>query len=124
MPPSVAHILSASRLVALVKPVGGVRPIVIGEVVYRLVGRALCFQLCGSIGAQLLWQFEVGFRGGCEVIIYGTRALLVLDPSRGVPQVDIRNAFNSVDRSAFFEELRRAGGDLALALPFVRAFHG
>ena len=66
-------------------------PIAIGEVVYRLVGRALRSQLRGSTGDQLQWQFGAGFRVGREVVIHGTRALLTLDPSRGVVQVDIRN---------------------------------
>ena len=39
----VSYILGASRLVALAKLAEGVRPIAIGEVIYRLVGRSACF---------------------------------------------------------------------------------
>lgn len=53
VPLLVAHILGASRLVTLAKHAGGVRQIAIREVVYGLVGRALCFQLRGGFCAQL-----------------------------------------------------------------------
>ena len=38
--------------------------------------------------------------------------------------MDIQNAFNSVDRNAFFEALQIASGGLAFVLPFVNAFYG
>ena len=38
--------------------------------------------------------------------------------------MDIRNAFNLGDRSNFCEELRTTSGDLAPALPLVKAFYG
>lgn len=47
----------------------------------------------------------------CEVVIHGTRALFTLELSLGVLRVDIRNAFGSVDRSTFVEELWMARVD-------------
>lgn len=38
--------------------------------------------------------------------------------------MDIQNAFNSVDRNAFFAALRIAGVGLAFVLPFVRGGEG
>ncbi|KAL2624426.1 hypothetical protein R1flu_008671 [Riccia fluitans] len=42
--PSMAYLLGASRLLTLEKPSGGIRPIVVGEVLYRHVARTLEFQ--------------------------------------------------------------------------------
>ena len=87
--------------------------------VYHLVGRAHCFEVRSSIGVQLQWQLGFGFRGGCEVVIHGTRKLLAFDPSREVLEADIRDAF-----FAFFEDRRTTGVDCALALSIVKAFYG
>jgi hypothetical protein len=38
------HIFGVIRLLALAKPLGGIQPIVDGEVLYRLVNRDLCLQ--------------------------------------------------------------------------------
>ena len=42
IPTSVAYLLGSSRLIALQKPQGGVRPLAIGEGVYCLISRAIC----------------------------------------------------------------------------------
>ena len=45
IPTSVARMLGTSRLVALQKPMGGVRPLAVGVGFYRLVSRAICLQI-------------------------------------------------------------------------------
>jgi len=44
VPPSISHLLVASRLLALEKQVRGIQPITIGEVIYWLVARTLVIQ--------------------------------------------------------------------------------
>jgi hypothetical protein len=45
VPPSISRLLVASRVLALEKQAKGIRPITIGEVIYRLIGRTLVIQL-------------------------------------------------------------------------------
>jgi hypothetical protein len=40
---SIIKALSDIKLLALAKPFGGIRPVVIGEVLYWLVSRTFCF---------------------------------------------------------------------------------
>ncbi|KAL2634242.1 hypothetical protein R1flu_005721 [Riccia fluitans] len=122
--PSMAYLLGASRLLALEKPSGGVRPIAVGEVLYRLVARSLGFQFWDALADHFSpLQFGVVMRGGCETIIHGLHATLDLHPDWVVLQVDIRNAFNTVSWEALFHELRVATGSLDQLFPFVRSFY-
>ncbi|KAL2635415.1 hypothetical protein R1flu_006894 [Riccia fluitans] len=122
--PSMAYLLGASRLLALEKPSGGVRPIAVGEVLYRLVARTLGFQFREALADHFSpLQFGVATRGGCETIIHGLCATLDLHPDWVVLQVDIRNAFNIVSREAFFRELRAATDSIDQLFPFVRSFY-
>ena len=116
--------LGTSRLVALQKPTGGVRPLAIREAFYWLVSRAICLQIRETLSSYFQWQFGFAFRGECEVANLGVRLLLESTPSGGVIQVDVKNAFNTISRRAIFEELRNVGGVLGGLFPFVRAFYG
>ena len=124
IPASVARMLGTSRLVALQKPSGGVRPLAVGEGFYRLVSRAICLQIREDLSSHFQWQFGFAFRGGCEVANLGVRLLLESSPTWGVIQVDVKNAFNTIHRRVIFEELRAAGGVLGGIFPFVRTFYG
>ena len=110
IPTSVACLLGSSRLVAVQKPQGGVRPLAIGEGFYRLISRAICMQIREDLGGHFKWQYGFAFLGGCELVTLGVRLLLESTPSWRVIQVDVKNAFNTIHRRAIFEELRDAGG--------------
>ncbi|KAL2611673.1 hypothetical protein R1flu_023365 [Riccia fluitans] len=122
--PSTAYLLGASRLLDLEKPSGGVRPIVVGEVFYRLVARTFGFQFREALADHFSpLQFDVATHGGCKTIIHGLRAILDLHPDWVVLQVDIQNMFNTISREALFCELRVATGSLDQLFPFVRSFY-
>ncbi|CAI5528571.1 unnamed protein product [Closterium sp. Naga37s-1] len=96
-----------ARLIALDKPGGGVRPIAIGEAILRLTAKAALKELSAEIRAYFLpVQFGVAVPGGAECIIHTARTLLAEDPSRIALQLDIENAFNSVERGCFLESMR------------------
>jgi hypothetical protein len=44
IPPQIASVLGATRLLALTKPSGGILPIVVGETFYQLTSHVLCLQ--------------------------------------------------------------------------------
>ena len=61
---SVARMLGASRLIALWKARGGVRPLAVGEGFYRLFSKAICLQIREDLRKHFEWQFGFAFRGG------------------------------------------------------------
>jgi hypothetical protein len=44
-PRSIVFIFGATKFLTLAKPLGGIKPITMGEVLYQLVNKALCLQL-------------------------------------------------------------------------------
>ncbi|TPX50498.1 hypothetical protein SeMB42_g02211, partial [Synchytrium endobioticum] len=94
-------LLTASRLIALNKEDGGVRPIAVGEIIYRLMAKVV---LKKSLRPNMLAEFQLGVKskGGVEPIIH-----LINDVMEGkakgynyITTVDFENAFNSTDRGS------------------------
>jgi hypothetical protein len=118
VPPRARAALSSSRLLAMAKPVAGepdgIRPLAVGEVLHRLVARAVGLQYRERFSEFFSpLQYGVANPGGCE-------ACLDLEPETLVLQVDLANAFNEFDRVAMFDELRSHFKEL---LPFFRCFY-
>ena len=95
------QLLTASRLVALDKEDGGVRPIAVGELIYRLVAKVL---LRKQFATDQLAPFQLGVQspGGVEPIIHLLRHAVDgnLKGYTHVCSADFQNAFNSVSRKA------------------------
>jgi len=95
----------------LVKRDNGVRPIAVGEVLRRLVGKVWMRRL-KTRAANFLTphkQFGVGVSGGCEAIIHGARRCHSThgdDRRYGLLQIDFANAFNLISRKAFLLVVR------------------
>ena len=137
-----------ARIVALPKPLGGVRPIAVGEVLTRLMNRALAADLGGVIGKKMApLQWGVGVRGGAEVVSHGVQLAhdAILTALDGRPEVgsagaetedqqqtgdedtdpltvwstDIANAFNELRRRVTSDALIESEEGRSLA----RLFH-
>ena len=91
---------------------GGIRPIAVGEVLRRLVGRLLVnkpeikektAELFEKVG-----QLGVGVKGGAEIAVQLMRTWLEKKNRKGwgVLKIDFENAYNSLDRSAIEQVLR------------------
>ena len=109
------HLLLASRLIALEKPQGGVRPIAIGEAFLRL--SSICALLTSQNAADLLapLQIGVGISGGAEIPGHSLRPDFCNSDVVTV-QVDLQNAFNLANR----DDLVHAVADkLPSLLPYV-----
>ena len=95
------QLLCTSRLTPLLKADGGIRPIAVGELLYRLVAKSLVRHF--SAPSQLLpWQFGVGSPGGTEPITRAIERAVDFDlpaPYRHVTSLDFSNAFNSLRRA-------------------------
>jgi hypothetical protein len=108
VPTAARPFVYGARLFALVKKDGGLRPIACGDVYRRLAGKWLARCVKTEIPADALpYQVGVGFPNGQDVAVQSVRQFV-----RGAvtPEgqrlrlcaltLDIRNAFNSLDRAA------------------------
>jgi hypothetical protein len=88
----------ASRLIAIDKnPV--IRPIGIGEVSRRIIGKAVLHVLRPDIHSAVgSLQLCAGQPAGCEAAVHAVRSLFEDPNSAGVILVDATNAFNSLNR--------------------------
>ena len=111
-------------MVALRKPNGRVRALVVGDVFRRLVARALAQQFSEAFqSACLPFQYGLGTRAGTEALSKVLRVATELDPRATVLSVDAVGAYDHVSRQAMQEGLR-SRPELAPLLPFARQFYG
>ena len=109
--PDVQPWLCGAALTALPKPSGDLRPVAVGETWRRLASKVGAKVATAELRPCLEpLQLGVGSKGGCEAVVHVARQWLqrhCADPSRVLATMDLSNAFNSVDRSAFLSEARR-----------------
>ncbi|GJT48790.1 putative reverse transcriptase domain-containing protein [Tanacetum coccineum] len=101
---------ASAPLTPIVKPGGGIRPIVVGTFWRRLVSKVSNVMIVHSLDGYLDdLQFGVGVLGGGEAILHAVNRLI---EDRGddvgllMLLVDFKNAFNLVDRKVMLVEVR------------------
>ena len=120
IPVTIANIVRRGRMTALRKDGGGVRGIVVGEVIRRLTARTIAQQLAPAVEACIApFQYALSTRAGCE---HRLSDVDWLDPEATVTSIDGISAYNSTSRRAMSEGLARVPGGAAV-LPFVRIFY-
>ena len=108
----------------MTKPDGGVRGIVAGDVVRKLVARTISQQLGPEVEqATSPYQYAMLTRAGCECIAHALQGLTELDPHATVTSVDGISAFDMISRQSMLEGLRQLPVGNTV-LPFVRLFYG
>ena len=107
---------TSCRLVAMDK-CPGVRPIGIGEVVRRIIGKAILTvtsqdiqQVTGAL------QLCAGQQAGCEVAIHAMRQVFTQPNTEAVLLVDATNAFNCLNRKVAVQNILRICPSVAPAL--------
>ena len=122
LPESAARVLAASKLTALRKPGGGVRPIAAPSLLRRLAGRSLVRAWRAGLAAVLGHrQYAVGTAAGGELLAHTARALTEADPDLVLLALDARNAFCSADRETCLQGLAELAPELE---PCARLFSG
>jgi hypothetical protein len=126
IPADVRPFFGGARLFALAKGHGGVRPIACGEVLRRVVASIVARQLRPAVGEYFAAspqrgvatpvQVGVGTRGGSDIMLHAIGAALDQHPEWVLLMVDYTNAFNTVSRTRFLEEVHRLFPEL---YPFV-----
>ena len=115
-PHSVVDLVRLGRLTALTKPDGGVRGIVAGDVVRRLVARTMSQQWGPAVErATSPYQYAMTTKAGCECITHALQGLTELDPEATITSIDGVGAFDLISR------LQRVSAE---AVPFARMFYG
>ena len=94
------------RLIPLDK-LAGVRPIGIGEVIRRIVGKTIIAtvksQIVECAGPQ---QLYAGQRLGCDAAVHAMTQMFDQDESDAILLVDTENAFNSINRKVLLHNIK------------------
>ena len=95
----------------------GVRPIGIGEVLRRIIGKAvttfLKTDIINSVGPL---QLSAGQEGGCEAAVHAMEEIFSDEDCQGVLLVDATNAFNSLNRETSLLNVRHICPEFATFL--------
>lgn len=122
VPVAILEALSLSRLTALQKPHGGVRGIVTGDVLRRVVSRALAREHADVFDrATHPYQYALQCRSGTDCLASLLRTATDLDDNATIVSLDGRSAYDTVSRAAFVAKLREVAPAL---VPFACAFYG
>ncbi|KAL0206147.1 hypothetical protein P9112_001454 [Eukaryota sp. TZLM1-RC] len=99
--------LSASRLVALTKPNGKVRPIAIGEAIYRLMSSVI-FNRVSTKANEYFYPFQYGIKtiDGASVAALTSDLFFNCHENSCIFNLDFKNAFNSVKRDSIWKEIK------------------
>ena len=111
-------------MTALKKPAGGIRGIVVGDVIRRLVARTVAQQVATNVEqATAPFQYALSTRAGCECVSHVVQALCEANPNSTIVSVDGVSAYDTISREAKMQGLLdMEGGETVL--PFVRQFYG
>ena len=94
VPATIVEAMRLGRLTALCKPGGGVRGIVAGEFLRRLVSRTIAKQVAGEVEAATApHQYALSTRAGTECVAHALQALTDLYPEATVLSIDGIGAF-------------------------------
>ena len=107
---------TCSRLIALDKQ-PGVRPIGIGDVSRRVIGKAILSVIKEDIMRVAgVRQLCVGQQAGCEAAIHALRCIYDLPTSEAILLVDASNAFNNLNRKVALLNIQHSCPSLATVL--------
>ena len=114
--PKTLEAYTACRLVPLDKA-PGVRPIGVGEVLRRIIGKVIGSTLKDDIQeAAGPLQVATGLKGGAEAAIHAMRDIFEQDACNGVILVDASNAFNRLNRRVALHNIQITCPEFATVL--------
>ena len=111
IPDEVLSAVRMGRITALQKPSGGIRGIVVGDSVRRLVSRTIAQQIGPAVEvATAPHQYAMSTRAGCESIAHLLQARTDQDHRATVLSIDGIGAFDLVSRESMLRGLSRVEG--------------
>ena len=126
LPEAAAQHLASANLIPLRKGDDGVRPVAVGECLRRLVGKRLMSEGTTLEAARSLLPLQTGVRVQDACLLTSLSLQQAVDrwrPGEGwvLVQVDLTNAFNSIDRQKVLEAVKARAPHL---LPFALSCYG
>jgi len=107
LPLEIQAILNISILVPLRKKPTGIRPVLIGDTLIRVLGRILNKRCAFKLESYLLpFQLAVGEHSGSDAMAHLVRA--EFDQGYVITKIDVKNAFGSVARQAISTAIQDA----------------
>ena len=123
LPAQITEALGLGRLVALQKPNGRVRGIVVGDLLRRLVARCLAQTYAPQIHTACKpHQFALSTRAGTEAIVHALTAAAESNPTHTILSVDGIGAYDTISRASMLQGLLTVP-EANCCLPFVRQFY-
>ena len=123
VPAGIASAIGLGRMVALTKPNGRVRGIVVGDVLRRLVSRCLAQQYAQPIHTACQpHQFALATRSGTEAVVHALTAVTEANPTHTILSVDGIGAYDNISRNSMLQGLREVP-EANRCLPFVNMFY-
>ena len=105
--PTTIEPLMASRLIPLDKGGGAVRPIGVGEVLRRIVGKCVMNVVKADVvEASGSLQLCAGQKSGSEAAVHAMHTIFKADETNAILLIDASNAFNSLNRAAALHNIR------------------
>ena len=105
--PATIEPLVASRLIPLDKGEGAVRPIGVGEVIRRIIGKCVMNVAKGDVvEASGSLQLCAGQKAGSEAAIHAMNTVFEADDTDAVLLIDASNAFNALNRASALHNIR------------------
>ncbi len=97
---------TSCRLIPLNKN-PGIRPIGVGEVLRRIVGKTIAWSLRDEVQEAVgPLQVSSGIKGGAEAAIHAMRSIFNADTTDAVILVDASNAFNRLNRQVALHNIQ------------------
>ena len=111
------------RMTTLSKPDGGVRGIVVGDILRRLISRTIAKQIAKKVEETTApFQYALTTKGGCECVAHILQTLTELNQETTIISIDGVGAYDLISKNAMMEGLlKMEDGDQIL--PFVRMFY-
>jgi hypothetical protein len=101
--------IAGANLVAIAKVPKGIRPIAMGSIWRKVMSSSALIILKDCIFKHFkLYQYGVGTKSGCEVVVQRARSLLTSNPAFVMVKTDFANAFNALLRKAMLEAVQKS----------------
>ncbi len=101
-PKFIVRVFNYVRLLALAKPLGGIKPIAMGKVFYWSINITLCFNSKIVPFSFVVHWFGMVVKGGCEAMVHDIQSVLDVHLNWVVLQMDVVKVFNSILHKAIF----------------------
>ena len=123
LPQQASNAIALGRLVALQKPNGRIRGLVVGDLLRRVVSRSIAQHFGQTIHTACSpYQFALSTRAGTEAVVHALTATTQLSPTQTILSVDGVGAYDTISRASMLRGLHTTAGANA-CLPFVRMFY-